>query len=150
MTVDERTHIVPLPTWTLPARIAQAVLAFVLLIFIAVPTSIWGGFAAFGLGLFTVSLAISTYLAPDLTARSASQRSSSSRSTISPPPASSNSTTAGQSLASTSSALSSGSSASRFSRPGPPTHSTGTTSAISYPATTHTHTVYPIKSIVEA
>jgi hypothetical protein len=72
MTLDERTHIVPLPTWTLPVRMAQAVLAFVLLIFIAVPTSIWGGFAAFGLGLFTVSLAISTYLAPDLTARSAS------------------------------------------------------------------------------
>lgn len=47
-------HAVPVPWWTSHVRIAQAIIAFIVFLFVVVPMAIWGSFAAFSLGIFTV------------------------------------------------------------------------------------------------
>jgi hypothetical protein len=54
MSTDQRSHIVPNGKAIFAIRIIQAALAFVILGSMAFNVAVFGGWSAFGLGLFTV------------------------------------------------------------------------------------------------
>jgi hypothetical protein len=53
---ETRAHVVPMPYWSKIVGIARVVIAFLVLVFAAAATGIFGGFAAFGFTIFTVSV----------------------------------------------------------------------------------------------
>ena len=52
---EHNAMVVPMPKWSNIVGFARVVLAILVLAFTAAATAIWGGYAAFGLTLFTVS-----------------------------------------------------------------------------------------------
>ncbi len=52
---ETRAHVVPMPYWSKIVGTARVVIAFLVLVFAAAATAIFGGFAAFGFTIFTVS-----------------------------------------------------------------------------------------------
>ena len=52
--LEQNVKVVPMPKWSNIVGLARVALAVLVLAFTAAATAIWGGFAAFGVALFTV------------------------------------------------------------------------------------------------